>query len=263
MYMRIEVVMEIGKTCICCIFHSVGYLVMILCMTVQQFLHVHHWVETYCILLSHVWVPIALIIAKWCKKIYQSETFQCVFCLWLFWQILQLFKRAYPVHLQINKTADLAHTHYWPLLSSLALNFCFLCFLLQMYETRLLPHETDQITVSILLKNQSSSVIKELVFSMCDTSAVSLLRAVCNEFDIIMYTVVWHHVFQVNHKLHRLRAPFMPFMLHLSQVCSLEIVTCKFVQFAVIRIYGTQYARELICLVTYGISWPLGAQILT
>jgi len=53
-----------------------------------------------------------------------------------------------------------------------------------MYETRLLPHENDQITVSILLKNQSSSVIKELVFSMCDTPAVSLLRAVCNGFDI-------------------------------------------------------------------------------
>lgn len=46
-----------------------------------------------------------------------------------------------------------------------------------MYETRLLPHESDQITVSILLTNQSSSVIKELVFSMCNTPAVSLLRA--------------------------------------------------------------------------------------
>jgi len=59
-----------------------------------------------------------------------------------------------------------------------------------MYETRLLPHENDQITVSILLKNQSSSVIKELVFSMCDTPAVSLLRAVCNGFDIITCTIV-------------------------------------------------------------------------
>ncbi|PNF29931.1 AP-3 complex subunit delta-1 [Cryptotermes secundus] len=46
-----------------------------------------------------------------------------------------------------------------------------------MYETRLLPHESDQIVVSIVLKNQSSSVIKELVFSMCDTPAVRLLRA--------------------------------------------------------------------------------------
>jgi len=46
----------------------------------------------------------------------------------------------------------------------------------------------------------------------------------------------------------------MPFMLHLSKVCSLEIVMCKFGQFTVIRIYGTQYARELICLVTCGIS---------
>ena len=59
-----------------------------------------------------------------------------------------------------------------------------------MYETRLLPHENDQITVSILLKNQSSSVIKELVFSMCDTPAVSLLKAVCNGFDIITCTFV-------------------------------------------------------------------------
>jgi len=59
-----------------------------------------------------------------------------------------------------------------------------------MYETRLLPHENDKITVSILLKNQSASVIKELVFSMCDTPAVSLLRAVCNEFDIIICTIV-------------------------------------------------------------------------
>jgi len=59
-----------------------------------------------------------------------------------------------------------------------------------MYETRLLPHENDQITVSILLKNQSSSVIKEMVFSMCDTPAVSLLRAVCSEFDIIMCPIV-------------------------------------------------------------------------
>ena len=140
-------------------------------------------------------------------------------------------KRANHIHLQINKTADLAHSHYWPLLSSLALKFCFLCFLLQMYETRLLPHENDQITVSILLKNQSSSVIKEMVFSMCDTPAVSLLRAVCSEFDIIMCPIVWHHVFQVNHKLHMLRASFMPFMLHLFKVCAMEIVTCKFAQF--------------------------------
>lgn len=61
--------------------------------------------------------------------------------------------------------------------------FCFLkvcAFVLQMYETRLLPHESDQIVVSILLTNQSSSVIKELVFSMCDTPAVRLLRAVCS-----------------------------------------------------------------------------------
>lgn len=132
-----------------------------------------------------------------------------------------------------------------------------------MYETRLLPHENDQITVSILLKNQSSCVIKELVFSMCDTPAVSLLRAVCNGFDVITCTIVWHHVFQVNHKLHRLRAPFMPFMLHLCKVCLVENVMCKFGQFTVIRIYGTQYARELICLVTSGISWPLRVHILT
>lgn len=60
-------------------------------------------------------------------------------------------------------------------------------FVLQMYETRLLPHESDQIVVSILLTNQSSSLIKELVFSMCDTPAVRLLRAVCNFIDLIMY----------------------------------------------------------------------------
>jgi hypothetical protein len=64
----------------------------------------------------------------------------------------------------------------------------FLLFFLQMYETRLLPLESDQITVSILLTNQSSSVIKELVFSLCDTPAVSLLRTVCNIFGLIMCT---------------------------------------------------------------------------
>lgn len=165
-------------------------------------------------------------------------------------------------HLQINKTTDLAHICYWLLLSPLALKCCFLCFLLQMYETRLLPHENDRITVSILLTNKSSSVIKELVFSMCDTPAVSLLRAVCNGFDIIMCTIFWH-VFQVHHKLHRLRAPFLPFMLHLCKVRSLEIVKCKFAQFTVISIYGTQYARELICLVTSGISSPVRAHIVT
>jgi len=46
----------------------------------------------------------------------------------------------------------------------------------------------------------------------------------------------------------------MPFMLHRAKVCSLEIVMCKFAQFTAIRIYGTQYASELICLVTCGIS---------
>ncbi|XP_069693426.1 AP-3 complex subunit delta-1-like [Periplaneta americana] len=46
-----------------------------------------------------------------------------------------------------------------------------------MYETRLLPHESNEIVVSILLTNLSSSLIKELDFSMCDTPAVSLLRA--------------------------------------------------------------------------------------
>jgi hypothetical protein len=60
-------------------------------------------------------------------------------------------------------------------------------FVSQMYETRLLPHESDQIVVSILLTNQSSSLIKELVFSMCDTPAVRLLRAVCNFIDLIMF----------------------------------------------------------------------------
>jgi hypothetical protein len=56
-----------------------------------------------------------------------------------------------------------------------------------MYETRLLPHESDQIVVSFLLTNQSSSFIKEVVFSMCDTPAVSLLRAVCIPLDLFEY----------------------------------------------------------------------------
>jgi hypothetical protein len=60
-------------------------------------------------------------------------------------------------------------------------------FLLQMYETRLLPHESDQIVVSFLLTNQSSCLIKEVVFSMCDTPAVSLLRAVCTLLDLFDY----------------------------------------------------------------------------
>jgi hypothetical protein len=60
------------------------------------------------------------------------------------------------------------------------LKFC--AFVLQMYETRLLPHESEQIVVSILLTNQGSSLIKELVFSLCDTPAVSLLRDVSNLF---------------------------------------------------------------------------------
>jgi hypothetical protein len=85
-----------------------------------------------------------------------------------------------------------------------------------MYETRLLPHESDQITVSILLTNQSSSVIKELVFSMCDTPAVSLLRAVRNVFDLILCT---NFLCQVNRKLYMLRATFMLFMLCLCKVC--------------------------------------------
>jgi hypothetical protein len=65
------------------------------------------------------------------------------------------------------------------------LNVCV--FVLQMYETRLLPHESEQIVVSFLLTNQSSSLIKELVFSMCDTPAVRLLRAVCNFIALIMF----------------------------------------------------------------------------
>jgi hypothetical protein len=148
-----------------------------------------------------------------------------------FWQMLQLIREHTSVLLQINKTADLAHIYYWPWLCSLVLRFCFLCklkcvvfqifcFLLQMYETRLLPHESDQITVSILLTNQSSSVIKELVFSMCNTPAVSLLRAVSNVFDLILCTN-FLYVFQVNHKLHRLRAPFT---LYLCNVCLVEVV---------------------------------------
>ena len=46
----------------------------------------------------------------------------------------------------------------------------------------------------------------------------------------------------------------MPFMLHLCKVCSVEIVKCKFAHFTVTRMCGTQYARELIYLVTSEIS---------
>ena len=47
-----------------------------------------------------------------------------------------------------------------------------------MYETRMLPHETEQILVSILLTNLTLNTIKELDFSMCDTPMVTLVRAV-------------------------------------------------------------------------------------
>nr|CAD7255949.1 unnamed protein product [Timema shepardi] len=45
-----------------------------------------------------------------------------------------------------------------------------------MYETRLLPHDTSRIVVSIMLSNQSPSLVKELDFSVSDTSSVKLIR---------------------------------------------------------------------------------------
>nr|CAD7586612.1 unnamed protein product [Timema genevievae] len=45
-----------------------------------------------------------------------------------------------------------------------------------MYETRLLPHDTSRIVVSIMLSNQSPSLVKELDFSVSDTSSLKLIR---------------------------------------------------------------------------------------
>jgi hypothetical protein len=83
-------------------------------------------------------------------------------------------------------------------------------FVLQKYETRLLPHECDQIVVSILLTNLSSSHIKELVFSMCDTPAVRLLRAVCNFIHLLNYVQqICYAQFTIKSKLHILMASFV------------------------------------------------------
>jgi hypothetical protein len=92
-----------------------------------------------------------------------------------------------------------------------------------MYETRLLPHESDQIVVSILLTNQSSSLIKELVFSMCDTPAVRLLRAVCNFIDLIMFNNFVMSVYNKTKTAH-VNSIFYVLSIGVYKVGSVEII---------------------------------------
>ncbi|XP_066997437.1 AP-3 complex subunit delta-1 [Anabrus simplex] len=45
-----------------------------------------------------------------------------------------------------------------------------------MYECRLLPQETNEIIISVLLSNLSQSLVKELDFSVCDTPSLKIIR---------------------------------------------------------------------------------------
>ncbi|GLH07566.1 AP-3 complex subunit delta-1 [Gryllus bimaculatus] len=57
-----------------------------------------------------------------------------------------------------------------------------------MYECRLLPQESNQIVLSVLLSNQSQSLVKELDFSVCDTLAIKLIRGDCgNQYGIKLH----------------------------------------------------------------------------
>lgn len=48
------------------------------------------------------------------------------------------------------------------------------------YELRQIPHDSNQVTVSINITNLGQSLVRELVFDISDTSSLKLLRNVSN-----------------------------------------------------------------------------------